>query len=658
MSYLSLSRRVRSLLGGLIVIVFCSARLGMAPAHGAQEIAALQAAQKQPAASTAKSLGRPAAASKPGWSLLFADEFDADSLSAGDSPWITGYPFGQSLGNELEYYTRFDKNFTTSCDKGGQNHIFSSGSLKLRAKKEPGSYALHDWLPANCTPYEYTSGMIFSKQEYRYGYFEIRAKMPLQGRTLWPAFWLNNSVAAQYREIDVFEFNGPVANRMGTNVHLARQVDGGVTFPAGNTEPLNDYQWTYDMTNPPDVTDQFHTYAVEWTPNSIRWYVDDNVVRTLAGHSPHLPMNVIANLAIDLWEPDKTALTQVAFPQDFEIDYIRIYKSLRNEFISHWGNEGSGKLKVWNLNANDKYVVGDFDGDGKDELLATNANGWHHTMRFAAGDWAYTEGGGNGKIAAWNMSANDRYISAKFEGNGKASLLAVNPNGWHHTMKFDGANWQYIEGGNNGKINWWNIDAADQYVAGDFDGDGKAELLAISPNGAHHTMRFLAGTWQTVEGGGNGKIDAWNIAGGDKYVVGDFDGDGKDDLLAISSNGWHHTMRFDGANWHYVEGGSGGKIGLWNIAATDQFRAARFQGNNHDQVVAVSKTGWSHLVAFTGSGWNTEWGNDGANSIDLWRMRPTDTYVAGKFDPLGGAELLSVSAVNGWSQMMKYTNDY
>jgi beta-glucanase (GH16 family) len=601
------------------------------------------------------------AASKPGWNLVFEDEFDTDSLTAANSSWMTGYYWGQTNNDELQYYTRFDKNFSTNCSKGGANHIFSSGSLILRAKVETGNYEMWNWdshgnLYTTCKSYQYTSGMIHSKQSYLYGYFEMRARIPNLGITIWPAFWLysGGTSPSQYREIDIFEFSSPFPNRVGTNVHIARQLEDMIVNPPNTKDNNNSYPDHFDITYPPNVTDGFHTYAVKWTPNSITWYADDNLVRTLTGHTPHLPMNVIANLAIAPGTPPNV----MSYPQDFEIDYIRVYRSPKKEFIYDWGNQGNGKFHVWNINPTDKYAVGDFDGDGKDELLAINPNGAHQTMKFVGGNWNYIEGGSNGKIHVWNINYNDRYLTGDFDSDGKDELLAINPNGAHQTMKFNGANWVYIEGGGNGKIHVWNINATDKYVAGDFNGDGRDELLATNFNGAHHTMQFIGGAWNYIEGGGNGKIDVWNINGSDKYVAGDFDGDKRDELLAINPNGWHHTMKFDGANWKYIEGSGNGKINWWNIAAADQFLVADFQGNKRDQLVAVSNSGWSHLMEFSGSGWSTDWINDGANTIDRWKMRPIDVYIAGSFDLSGGAGLLSISAVNGYSHLMKYTTNY
>ena len=44
------------------------------------------------------------------WSLIFSDEFDNDDkFDSWNDPWMTGYPWGQTNGDELQYYTRYDK---------------------------------------------------------------------------------------------------------------------------------------------------------------------------------------------------------------------------------------------------------------------------------------------------------------------------------------------------------------------------------------------------------------------------------------------------------------------------------------------------------------------------------------------------------------------
>jgi beta-glucanase (GH16 family) len=79
--------------------------------------------------------------------------------------------------------------------------------------------------------------------------------------------------------------------------------------------------------------DQFHVYAIEWEPNVIRWYVDNNLYKTLtpsdlpAGAKwvyDH-PFFLLLNVAVGGGWPGNPDGTTV-FPQTMLVDYVRAYK--------------------------------------------------------------------------------------------------------------------------------------------------------------------------------------------------------------------------------------------------------------------------------------------------------------------------------------------
>src|SRR5690606_32121228 len=60
-------------------------------------------------------------------------------------------------------------------------------------------------------------------------------------------------------------------------------------------------------------------------------------------------------------------------------------------WIHKWGNTGNRWIAGWYINTNDIYVIGDFDGDGKDELFCVNPNGWAALIKF---NWVTVGSGG------------------------------------------------------------------------------------------------------------------------------------------------------------------------------------------------------------------------------------------------------------------------
>lgn len=584
--------------------------------------------------------------------FTLADLDDASTYP--DCPWNTGYPWGQTLGPGHEYYTRFGKAFPTVCDVGGVNHVYADGKLSLRAKLEPGEYEIWDFpegdkIVPSCKHYDITSAMLFSKQKFLYGHFEITCTIPPTDMPLWPSFWL--WAGDPYREIDVFEFATPdKPNNLIMSLHIDEGLDfGRVHRDPKKTEPVNDYGAQLQL---PEVS-EFHSYAVQWRPNSVTWLVDNMPVWQLAGHSPPLPMHVIVGLGT-MPELDPPS----PLPKDMVIDRVRISRFTDPEFLYHWGNGGSGILALWSMRPSDRYVPGDFSGTGRTQILAVAEDRWSQLFDWDGAAWQHRWGNsGSNQIALWQMRPSDRYFAGDFNGDGRDELLVMAAaNGWSHMMRWDGSAWQFAWGnGGSNQIGPWKMRPTDRYVVGDFDGDGRDELLVLAAsNGWSHLVRWDGSAWQYLWGNnGGGQIGAWNINAVDRYIAADFDGDGKAELLVVAGDHWAHLLEWDGAGWQNVwSNGGDDLIGLWHIGATERFVAGDFEGSGRSALAAFSGSTWAHAMRWDGSKWQYIWGNDGGQTVHRWFMNPTDRYLVGRFD--GVNTMLLAIAENGWSHLLKF----
>ena len=156
-----------------------------------------------------------------------------------------------------------------------------------------------------------------------YGRFESRIKIP-SGQGMWSAFWLlgdDFSTAGwpTCGEIDVMENVDEDKSVIHSSVHgpgysAKKSVNSAYTIPHGR------------------FSDDFHLFAVEWEPEVIRFYVDDELyaTRTPADLPPRArwvydhPFFLILNLAVggDLpGSPGRSA----SFPQRMLVDYVRVY---------------------------------------------------------------------------------------------------------------------------------------------------------------------------------------------------------------------------------------------------------------------------------------------------------------------------------------------
>jgi beta-glucanase (GH16 family) len=251
-----------------------------------------------------------------GWSLAWSDEFD-DPAGTPPNPQKWGYEIGDGAANripgwgnnELQYYTDDPGNAATDGD----------GNLVITAAEADGSLLCYY---GAC---EYTSARLLTqhKAEFAYGRIESRIQVP-QGAGLWPAFWsLGTDIGEvgwpQTGEIDFMEFVGRVPNEIFGTIH-GPGYSGGASF--GNS---------YDFGEP--VFDDFHTFAIEWEPDLINWYVDGILYHTAtpADVAPNEwvfndPVFLLLNVAVggNFGGPVGEDTT---FPQEMVVDYVRVYQA-------------------------------------------------------------------------------------------------------------------------------------------------------------------------------------------------------------------------------------------------------------------------------------------------------------------------------------------
>jgi len=239
-----------------------------------------------------------------GYNLVFSEEFRGSSLDS--SKWNGQYRWGADLiiNGERQYYVDPINN----PDFGHNPLEFDGEHMTINAIRTP------DHLRESARQQPYLSGSIttFNKFTMRYGYVEMRAKMP-RGRGMWPAFWLLHANDNDRRpEIDVVEMLGHQTDLV---YHTYHRFDNGNLV---STPSFRAYG--------PDYSADFHTYAVRWEPGVLVWLVD-GVERNRydSGNVSHEDMYLLLNLAVGgFWpgEPDGST----PFPARFTIDYIRAYQ--------------------------------------------------------------------------------------------------------------------------------------------------------------------------------------------------------------------------------------------------------------------------------------------------------------------------------------------
>ena len=244
--------------------------------------------------------------------LAWSEEFDAidpDSWS-----FETG---GHGWGNnELQFYTDGANAFT--------QYDAMAGSRVLVIEARRGGTPANAWCWYGSCQFSSTRMITRGRQEFRYGRIEARIRLPhTQG--IWPAFWMLGSDFGEVGwprsgEIDVMEHVG----------YEATLTHGALHGPGYTAE--RHFSGTHDLREPADA--RYHVYAVEWTPEDIRWFVDGNeyfsVTRAqVEARGPWVfdqPFFLLLNVAVGGDWPGNPDAGSV-FPQRMYVDWVRVYHS-------------------------------------------------------------------------------------------------------------------------------------------------------------------------------------------------------------------------------------------------------------------------------------------------------------------------------------------
>ena len=255
--------------------------------------------------------------------LVWSDEFDQDGPVSQDKWNVETIPpnNGSWWNGELQFYTDKEDNIRVE-----------EGLLKITAKYE------------SFEGKNYTSARINTqdKFEFTYGRVEMRAKLP-NWEGMWPAFWLLGANIDEIGwpncgELDILEHGDYVKDSTSNDpglissaVHYGPQdysrqttnVPGKIFFDTGQERFIRSEK----IIEKP--FEEYHTYSMQWAPDKIQFFIDDEMHLEFPMQSQHSPFDkpffLLLNLAVGgHWTDGYVAsgFTEATY----EIDYVRVYQ--------------------------------------------------------------------------------------------------------------------------------------------------------------------------------------------------------------------------------------------------------------------------------------------------------------------------------------------
>jgi beta-glucanase (GH16 family) len=254
------------------------------------------------------------------WNLVFSDDFEGNSLDG--NKWITWFPYTDDGSDKCTFCRTHGNEGQIFRD---ENAVVSDGSLKLIARKETG-----EWMGETR---DYSSALIHSRHEFGMGKYEIRCRIP-SGMGFGTAFWMFGRKAT---EIDVFEIGSQKPRHHHVGIHSWNTKTSLQKGYKGRT----------------NLADGYHIYTMIWDSNFVSVAVDGKEVWRVSPFAnkrgrvvkkcPVKPgkyrinqtfppkgemLSVIAGMAVGTSTTPftKTPDEKTVFPNQMEIDWIRIYE--------------------------------------------------------------------------------------------------------------------------------------------------------------------------------------------------------------------------------------------------------------------------------------------------------------------------------------------
>ncbi|MCB0168089.1 MAG: VCBS repeat-containing protein [Anaerolineae bacterium] len=322
----------------------------------------------------------------------------------------------------------------------------------------------------------------------------------------------------------------------------------------------------------------------------------------------------------------------------------------------------------WQFKPNDQFYIGDFNGDGKDEVVVYNSTDWNQEYLGLLAD-----DGKNGlklirrydnTMPGWQFHKHDKFYIADFNGDGKKDLFVFNGTDWSipylGMLRSTGSGFQLVRRYDT-SLAGWQMKKNDRYFVGDFTGDGKEDLWVF--NGADWSVPYFAmlrsnSTSLTMVRRYNQTMPGWQMAKEDQHYIGDFNGDGKADLYVFNGKNWSTAylgmLSSNGSALSMVRRYDGNAPG-WQMRKNDQHFLGDINGDKKADLFVYNHQDWSREYLGTmisnGSALSCSWKEDW---VGEWNLGSVDKFEPCNYEGVKGQRNLFVHNQN-WFGMIRAT---
>jgi FG-GAP-like repeat len=291
----------------------------------------------------------------------------------------------------------------------------------------------------------------------------------------------------------------------------------------------------------------------------------------------------------------------------------------------------------WLLNTDDNGFgpVGDFDGDGHDEILVTSPWGIG-IMKLAGNTMQMLMMAPNGtRFGGWLLNTADNHFGpvGDFDGDGRSEIVVTSPWGIG-ILELTASNTLQAQmmAPNGTRFGGWLLNTADNHIgaAADYDADGRDELFISSPWGIGIIELSGSSLNSSVMVANNTRIGGWLLNTADNHFgpVGDLDADRRAEILVTSPWGVGILKQAGGTLANPMLAANGTRFGGWLLNTADNVidMLGDVDGDGRSEVVVTSPWGIG-IWKFTGTALTSVMLAPNGTRFGGWLLNTADNTV-------------------------------
>ncbi len=189
-----------------------------------------------------------------------------------------------------------------------------------------------------------------------------------------------------------------------------------------------------------------------------------------------------------------------------------------------------------------QWLTGDFNGDGLTDLVRRHIDGTFNLVLLADGEGGWIPKGGTDNFGGIDGDDHNQWLTGDFNGDGLTDLARRHIDGTYNLVLLADGEGGWIPKSGTENFKGIDGDGQNQWLTGDFNGDGLTDLARRHIEGTYNLVLLANGQGGWIPKSSSDNFKGISEDGVHQWLIGDFNGDGLTDLLRRHKEGTYNSV--------------------------------------------------------------------------------------------------------------------